>query len=198
VREEDVAAFLAPLSARSIPGIGPKTETDLANIGVKTVKDMRGLSRETLHGMFGKRGLDLHEKVHGRDESPIEEHYETKSVGEQETFEEDSRDPQFLVARLRALCQDVMRRVAAEGFTHFLRVVLTVRFADFETHSRSHTFPSPVGDPQVLEAQATALFAPFLDERDNPHGKLLRLIGVRVEKLEQFGVHAQVPPIEIG
>jgi DNA polymerase IV (DinB-like DNA polymerase) len=198
VREEDVAAFLAPLSARSIPGIGPKTETDLANIGVKTVKDMRGLSRETLHGMFGKRGLDLHEKVHGRDESPIEEHYETKSVGEQETFEEESRDPQFLVARLRALCQDVMRRVAAEGFTHFLRVVLTVRFADFETHSRSHTFPSPVGDPQVLEAQATALFAPFLDERDNPHGKLLRLIGVRVEKLEQFGVHAQAPPIEIG
>jgi hypothetical protein len=49
-----------------------------------------------------------------------------------------------------------------------------------------------------LEAQARALFAPFLDERDNPHGKLLRLIGVRVEKLEQFGVHAQAPPIEIG
>jgi DNA polymerase IV (DinB-like DNA polymerase) len=197
VREEDVAAFLAPLSARSIPGIGPKTEAELANIGVKTIREMRRFSREELHKAFGKRGSDFYEKIHGRDESPIEEHYETKSVGEQETFEEDSRDPQFLVARLRALCQDVMRRVAAEGFTHFLRVVLTVRFADFETHSRSHTFPSPVGDLHVLEAQATALFAPFLDERDNPHGKLLRLIGVRVEKLERFGVHVQAPLVEI-
>lgn len=197
VRAEYVAAFLAPLSARSIPGIGPKTEADLAKIGVKTVKDMRGLSRETLHGMFGKRGLDLHEKIHGRDESPIEENYETKSIGEQETFEEDSRDPQFLAARLRALCQDVMRRVSAEGFTHFHRVVLTVRFADFETHSRSHTLPSPVGDLRVLEEEATTLFLPFLDGRDNPLGKLIRLVGVRVEKLERFGVHDQAPPIEI-
>lgn len=198
VREEDGAAFLAPLPVRTIPGVGPKTESDFAKVGIKTVKDMRGLSRETLQGMFGKRGLELHEKIHGRDESPIEENYEAKSLGEQETFEQDTRDSQVLVERLRALCQDVMRRVAAEGFTHFRRVVITVRFADFETHSRSHTLPSPTGDPQVLEEQATALFMPFLDERDNPHGKSIRLIGVRVEKFERFGVHVQAPLIEIG
>jgi DNA polymerase IV (DinB-like DNA polymerase) len=197
VREEDAAAFLTPLPVRTIPGVGLKTETELATVGVKTVKDMRRFSREELRGMFGKRGLDFHEKIHGRDESPLTENYEAKSIGEQETFEQDTRDSQFLLERLKALCQDVTRRVAAEGFTHFRRVVITVRFADFETHSRSHTFPSPVGDPQVLEAQATALFAPFLNERDNPHGKLLRLIGVRVEKLERFGVHVQAPLVEI-
>lgn len=197
VREEDVAAFLAPLPVRTIPGVGPKAEADLAKAGVKTVKDMRGLSREALHGMFGKRGLDLHEKIRGRDESPIEENYETKSIGEQETFQQDTRNSQFLIERLRAICQDVMRRVAAEGFRHFRRVVLTVRFADFETHSRSHTFPSPAADPRILEEEATKLFVPFLDERENPHGKLIRLIGVRVEKLERFGVHAQAPLIEI-
>ena len=198
VREEDVAAFLAPLPARRIPGVGPKTEADLAKVGAKTVKDMRELSRESLHGMFGKRGLDLYEKIHGRDESPIEENYETKSIGEQETFERDTRDSQFLAERLRAICRDVMRRVAAEGFTHFRRIVITVRFADFETHSRSHTLPSPTGDPRVLEEEATTLFARFLDERENPHEKLLRLVGVRVEKLERFGVHAQAPPIDVG
>jgi len=146
--------------------------------------------------MFGKRGMDLYEKVHGRDESPIEETYEAKSIGEQETFEHDTRDVQFLSERLRALCQDVINRLTAEGFTHFRTVVLTVRFADFETKSRSHTLPSPAGHLRVLEAEATKLFLPFLDERENPHGKLIRLIGVRIEKLERFGVHAQAPLIE--
>jgi nucleotidyltransferase/DNA polymerase involved in DNA repair len=71
-----------------------------------------------------------------------------------------------------------------------------VRFSDFETHSRSHTLPSPAADPRVLEEEATKLFVPFLDDRENPHGKLIRLIGVRVEKLERFGVHAQASLIE--
>ncbi len=75
-------------------------------------------------------------------------------------------------------------------------MVLTVRFADFETKSRSHTFASPTYGSKVLEAEATKLFMPFLDERDNPHGKLIRLLGVRVEKLEQMGIHAQAPLIE--
>jgi DNA polymerase IV (archaeal DinB-like DNA polymerase) len=196
VREEEAMEFLAPLSVRAIPGVGPKTEAELAKIGVKIIKDMRRFSQEELHGMFGKRGLDFYEKIHGRDESPIEENYETKSIGEQETFEQDTGDSQFLVGRLKALCQDVIHRVAAEGFTHFHRAVLTVRFADFETHSRSHTLASPTGDPHVLEGEAMKLFVPFLDERENPHGKLIRLIGVRVEKLERFGVHAQAPLIE--
>ena len=198
VREADAAVFLAPLPVRTIPGIGPKTEAELTKIGVKTIKDMRRFSLEELRAMFGKRGLDFHDKMHGRDETPVEENYETKSIGEQETFEQDTGDSQFLVGRLQALCQDVMHRVAAEGFTHFHRAVLTVRFADFETHSRSHTLASPICDPKVLEEEATKLFVPFLDQRENPHGKLIRLLGVRVEKLERFGVHAQAPLIESG
>jgi DNA polymerase IV (DinB-like DNA polymerase) len=196
VREEDAAIFLASLPVQAIPGIGPKTEGELTKIGVKTIKDMRRFSLEEFHAMFGKRGLDFYEKIHGRDETPMEENHEVKSIGEQETFEQDSGDSQFLVERLKALCQHVTRRVAAEGFTHFHRVVLTVRFADFETHSRSHTLTSPIRDPKVLEEEATKLFVPFLDERENPNEKLIRLLGVRVEKLERFGVHVQAPLIE--
>ena len=198
VREEDAATFLAPLPVRTIPGVGPKTEAEIAKIGVKTIKDMRRLSFEEFRGMFGKRGLDFYEKIHGRDETPLEENYEVKSIGEQETFEQDTGDSQFLSERLKVLCRDVMHRVTSEGFTHFRRIVLTVRFADFETHSRSHTLASPMRDPKVLEEEAMKLFVPFLDERENPYGKLIRLIGVRAEKLERFGVHVQAPLIEIA
>ncbi|HXH85732.1 MAG TPA: DNA polymerase IV, partial [Nitrospira sp.] len=196
VREEDAAAFLAPLPVRTIPGVGPKTETELAKIGARTIKDMRRFSQEELRAMFGKRGLDLYEKIHGRDESPIEETHEVKSIGEQETFEQDTRNSHVLAERLTILCQDVMGRVTAEGFTHFHRVVITVRFADFETKSRSHTFPLPINSLNVLQLEAMKLLLPFLDDRENPHGKLIRLIGVRVERLERFGVHAQAPLIE--
>ncbi|MGA6826205.1 DNA polymerase IV [Nitrospira sp. NS4] len=196
VREGEVASFLAPLPVRTIPGIGPKTEAELARVGVKTVKDMRSFSQQELRGMFGKRGGDLYEKVRGRDESPVEETYEAKSVGEQETFEQDTGDSSFLTERLRAMSEDVMRRATAEGFTHFRTVVLTVRFADFETKSRSHTLSVPTNSLAVLQREAMNLLAPFLDDRENPLGKLIRLIGVRVEKLEQFGVHPQALLIE--
>ncbi len=196
VREEDVTAFLAPLSVRTIPGIGPKTEAELVKIGVKTIKDMRRFSQEELRASFGKRGWGFYEKIRGRDESPLEENYEAKSIGEQETFEQDTQDSQFLVQRLKAICHDVMGRLATEGFTHFRRVVLTVRFADFEAKSRSHTLLVPMNSLNVLQFEAMKLLLPFLDDRENPQGKLIRLIGVRVEKLERFGIHPQAPLIE--
>jgi hypothetical protein len=39
--------------------------------------------------------------------------------------------------------------------------------------------------------EATTLFAPFLDERDNPQRTSIRRLGIRVEQLERFGLHAQ-------
>jgi hypothetical protein len=48
----------------------------------------------------------------------------------------------------------------------------------------------------LLEEESTKFLLTFLDERDNPLRKLIRLCGVRAEKLERFGVHAQAPLIE--
>ena len=129
VREKDVMAFLAPPPVRNIPGIGLKTEHELSKIGVKTIKDMRQFSQDEVRAVFGKGGADFYEKIRGRDETPVEENYEIKSIGEQETFEHDTRDSPFLIERVKAICKDVMRRISAEGFTHFRRVVLMVRFA---------------------------------------------------------------------
>jgi len=61
--------------------------------------------------------------------------------------------------------------------------VVTVRFADFETHTRSHTLPQPVSSWRTLQFEAMKLLIPFLDRRENPQRKLIRLLGVRLEKL---------------
>ena len=183
VTEEEAEDFLAPLAVRKIPGIGPKTEQFLANRGIKTVQDLKKFSAPELQEIFGKWGPELYERVRGRHESPLLVEWEPKSVGEQETFARDSLDLQFIFPRLWLMCQEVWRRLLAEGFKNFRTVVVTVRFADFDTRSRSHTLPHATGSPRTLRFEAMKLLIPFLDRRENPKRKLIRLIGVRVDKL---------------
>ena len=184
VREQEAEAFLEPLPVRKIPGIGPKTEAELAKQGVRLVRDLKRFSREELQEQFGKRGAEFYEMIRGQDDTPIQENYEPKSIGEEETFDQDTLDAIFIGDRLKDLCQEVMQRLSAEGFRQFRTVVVKARFADFETHTRAHTLPQPADSVAALEFEAWKLLVPFLDRRENPKLKPIRLIGVRVEKLQ--------------
>ena len=183
VREEEAEAFLAPLSIRVIPGIGPKTEGFLKAKSIKSVTDLRVLTLHQLEALLGKRSLDLYQKVRARDGSPVEEYSELKSIGEQETFESDTLDSQTILNQLDGLVRGVIDRLHHEGFHSFRTVVLTVRFADFVTKSRAHTLAMATDESTILRREAMKLMLPFLDRRENPHGKLIRLLGLRVEKL---------------
>jgi DNA polymerase IV (DinB-like DNA polymerase) len=183
VTEAEAEDFLAPLPVRKIPGIGPKTEKSLARLGIRTVRDLKKFSPAELKERFGKWGPELYERIRGRQESPLITEWEPKSVGEQETFAQDTRDLEFIFARLWELCQGVWQRFLAEGFKTFRTVVVTVRFADFDTFTRSYTLPHAAASLRTLTFEAMKLLIPFLDHRENPRHKLIRLIGVRVEKL---------------
>jgi len=177
--------FLAPLPVRKIPGIGPKTEQSLARLGIKSVRDLKRFSVQELQEMFGKWGPGLYERIRGRHDSPLVLEWEPKSVGEQETFGTDTLDLNFIFTRLWVMCHEVFKRVKAEGFQTYRTVVVTVRFADFDTKSRSHTLTAPSASPRRLRFEAMKLLIPFLDRRENPKHKLIRLIGVRVEKINK-------------
>jgi DNA polymerase IV (DinB-like DNA polymerase) len=183
VRSEGVPAFLAPLRIRVIPGIGPKTEAMLHEQGIRTVADLAGVERGQLTAWLGKWGDDLWRKARGISDDPVSSAWERKSVGEQETFNEDTLDRAVVGERARLLASDVYRRCVAEGFPSFRTVTLTVRFAGFVTRSRSHTGGAPFRSEGELQAEVRQLLAPFFDARENPRAKKIRLIGVRVEKL---------------
>lgn len=187
VMPELVHVFLSPLPVRVIPGIGPKAEEVLIKIGARTAGDLAALSRETLEEYFGRRGIDLYRKARGEDDHPIdEERHEPKSIGEQETFHDDTGDPQEIVDMIEHLAQGVFRRMKREGCAAFKTVVVTVRFGDFETVSRSHTLKEPADSAEVLTREALRLTLPFLDARGNPRRKKIRLLGVRIEHLGVF------------
>jgi nucleotidyltransferase/DNA polymerase involved in DNA repair len=97
----------------------------------------------------------------------------------------DSLDPTFVLGRARALAGEVFGRFAADGFCTFQTVTITVRFTGFITLSRSRTGKDAWRSADDLEAEVTRLLEPFFDARENPKGKKIRLIGVRVETLSR-------------
>jgi nucleotidyltransferase/DNA polymerase involved in DNA repair len=123
------------------------------------------------------------ERARGISESPVTSEWERKSVGEQETFERDTLEPALILARAQALAAGVFTRLRAEGFGGFRTVTVTVRFENFVTLTRSRTAETPIESQDRLEALAHDLLLPFFDERENPKGRKIRLIGVRAERL---------------
>jgi DNA polymerase IV (archaeal DinB-like DNA polymerase) len=184
VEPDEVLDFLSSLPVRALPGVGPKAEGRLRRYGVRTVTDLRGLSLERLRELFGTWGEGLYRRARGIDDRLVtEDRAPAKSVGEQETFREDTLDGTILLPVLRGLCGEVHRRFLKANFSTFRTAALTVRFADFVTRSRSRTLSSATSSLKVLEFEILKLFMPFLDRRENPERRRIRLLGVRVEKL---------------
>ena len=176
-------AFLENFSIRKIPGIGPKIELYFKNKNIVLVKDLKKFSKDELKKMLGKWGEDLYFKIRGIDDSPIVEKYEIKSIGEQETFLKDTLESKFIINRLSHLAESVFEKFKKSEFKNFKTITIKVRFAGFETKTRSRTLSQPSSDLKTLQFEALKLLTPFLDKRENPKRKLIRLVGVKVEKL---------------
>ena len=109
--------------------------------------------------------------------------WEPKSVGEQETFERDTLEADFMLERVLALGRRVFARLGRQGCQACRTVTITVRFANFRALTRSHTSRAPLATEAALYTGAVRLLLPFLDHRENPKQRKIRLIGVRAEKL---------------
>lgn len=180
---EFVQNFLEPLAVRKIPGIGPKTENELLEFGIKTVGDLKKYSLAQMKSFFGKWGADLYEKARGKYDSNLTEKRESKSIGAEKTFDQDTLDSDLIFGCLRELTREVFSRFKDEGFKSYKTVAIKVRFSDFETKSSAHTIVAAADLEDTLSFEAMKLLVPFLDNRKNPSKKPIRLVGLKIEKL---------------
>jgi DNA polymerase IV (archaeal DinB-like DNA polymerase) len=189
IAPEIVENFLDPLPVRVIPGIGPKSERFLHERNLRTVENLRQVPESTLVEWFGRWGQRLFEKVRGIDDSEVSNEWTRKSLGEQETFEQDTRIQSIVTERLDLMAQRIVAKLRGKEFKGFRTVTVTVRFGDFQTTNRSRSIKDGIriedGDHALgrLKAEALSLILPFFDARENPQAKAFRLIGLRVEKL---------------
>jgi DNA polymerase-4 len=179
VRPGEEAAFLAPLPARALWGVGPVTAERLAGMGVHTVGELAALPDETLRANFGRHGPDLGRRARGSDDSPIVVEHERKSISQERTFDRD-------IAELRPLKQHLWRMSqAVAGYLQRAEVAggvvaIKLRYGDFTTLTRQMTLPLPSDDAiEIYRAALTLL------ERAWEPGRPVRLLGVGAHQLSQ-------------
>ncbi len=171
------AAFLAPLPAEALWGVGPKTAQRLAELGIRTIGEIAAWPQEDLARRFGKVGQDLWRRAHGWDDRPIVTVRQPKSVSQETTFGQDVTNGAELRRVLREQSQQVARRLVRAqrlGST----VKLKIRWPDFTTLTRQTTLPRPTDQAEEIHQAALALFGKVWSP-----GQPVRLIGVGVSGL---------------
>ncbi len=171
------AAFLAPLPASVLWGVGPKTAERLAALGMQTIGDIAARPVEALVREFGKHGHDLAQHARGIDERPVTTERVARSISKETTFARDIRDRETLWQTVQEQAAQVARKLQAEGLTG-TTVKLKLRWADFTTLTRQ-TSMGPTDDEALL-TQAAGWLLDQVWERGRP----VRLIGVGVSGLE--------------
>jgi DNA polymerase-4 len=164
--------FLAPLPVRKIPGIGEVTERALRALSIETVDQITAVPQEKLEQIFGQWGTALFRKARGGDSYEFVIDAEPKSISHNHTFGEDTDDADALSTLLSHLSQKACKRLREAGLAT-RTLTLTIRYAGFETHTRSKT----LAEPTRLDADIFAVFQElFRIHRDMK--RKVRLLGV--------------------
>jgi DNA polymerase-4 len=169
------AAFLAPLPVTRLWGVGPKTARALSALGIATVADLAALDPAYLERRLGAGGRDLWEQAHALDPRPVVPDREAKSIGAEETFDDDLTGVEALRAHVHAQALRVGQRLRRAGL-RARTVQLKLKRADFSLVTRRATLDEPTDDGQRLYREAEALLA-----REPP--RPTRLTGVSAQNL---------------
>jgi DNA polymerase IV len=174
-------AFLRPLPARALWGVGPATLARLERLGVRTVGDIADLPPATLVGALGNaHGRQLGLLANGVDPRPVEPDQRAKSIGHEETFPHDVHDADRLGGEVVRMADGVAGRLRRAGCAA-RTVTLKVRFGDFRTITRSTTLAVPVDEGPEIAHAARALLVTI----DPTPG--VRLLGVSATGLVEAG-----------
>jgi DNA polymerase-4 len=177
-----VRAYLDPLPAERLWGVGAKTLEQLHRIGVRTIGDIAATPRTILARLLGDaQATHLTELSHGRDDRDVVPYEAPKSVSHEETFERDLDAEQDILREALHLAGRVGHRLRTEGF-RARTVTLKVRLATFQTLSRSRTLPDATDIAADLYRVACELYRALPGQR-----RRVRLLGVAATGLESAG-----------
>jgi DNA polymerase IV (archaeal DinB-like DNA polymerase) len=181
VRPESVAAFLAPLPARSIPGVGPKTEARLASYGVATIGDLaRGLPLAARRE-FGDAGRFYVRLARGEELVEGPDILGPRSRSTDRTFETDVSDPREVEVAVDRLARELADSLAKERL-RYQTVAVGVRWEDFSRTTRSRTLPAAADGAERLAATARRLFEELWAAEGAGRQRKVRTVSVHTER----------------
>jgi DNA polymerase-4 len=173
--------FLAGLSLRALPGVGPKTAERWAELGLVEVHQVQQMEERALERLIGPDARPLKLRAQGQGGTTLRANRLPKSVSRETTISYDVRDP----AELERILALLTARVAAQLRDEQIltrTVTMKLRHDDFRTVTRRHTLETATDLDAELYLAARALFRSAFEEvRQRDRG--VRLIGIAATNL---------------
>ena len=174
--EENWFAVMADRPTDALWGIGRKTAKRLAALGITTVAELSSTEAQRLAERLGPTmGPWYRRLARGVDTSPVVgTPYVARSHSRETTFQQNLTEWPEVEAEVRRLAHQVTEDIRREN-RPATRVAVKVRFAPFDTHTRSLTLDRPTIDVGTIAEAAVTLLNRFGSDR------AIRLLGVRAE-----------------
>ncbi|MFN3664066.1 DNA polymerase IV [Yoonia sp.] len=157
IGKAETTTFLRPRSVRLIWGIGPAAQASLESAGIRTFDDLLRWDRRDLRARFGSTGERLYALARGEDARRITANAPVKTLSNETTFHEDTRDPDILDGHLWRMAEKVSARAKATDKAG--RVVqLKLKTSDFKLISKRQSLHHPTQLADVIYRTARGLF----------------------------------------
>lgn len=175
------AAFLAPLPAAALDGVGAATARTLCGYGLDSVGRIAAAPLATLQRITGVRtGRELWERARGIDRTRVVPNAAARSLAAERSFPRDELSPEQHRRALLSLTEELGARLRGEGQV-CRSLAVSVRYADrtgYATLTRSRTLGEPTAHSAALTALAYRIHESFGLQRARVRGIALRAEGL--------------------
>ena len=170
--------FVEVLPIKKFHGVGPATAQKMHRLGIETGLDLKAKELGILQQHFGRSGRYFYGIARGIDDREVRPDLIRKSVGAEDTFEQDIYHFDQAVANITPLVDKVWRYLEDNG-VRGRTVTVKIKYADFKQITRSRSNAAAViGSPEELREICRAIL-----EKEFPVDKGVRLLGVTISSL---------------
>jgi DNA polymerase-4 len=180
IPSDQVLQRLASLPLARLWGIGKKSRQQLHAMNIYTFDDLLRAPDEQLKLVFGNSVNELKRRAAGIDDRPVVASSNEKSIGHEQTYQNDIDTLNAAEKELLRLSDAVCARLRRHGLKG-RTLTLKLRENDFTTHTRSQTFKPATDEMDVIYQLSRQLLRSWWAEKRLSR---LRLIGVSVSHLE--------------
>ena len=176
VHPNQVDDFLDSLPIKKFFGIGRVTAKKMEEIGVHNGADLRNLDELELQAHFGKVGAHYYRIVRSLQDNPVNPNRIRKSIGAEQTFNQDIETESFMLDKLAEIAEELERRMAKNS-NKGKTITIKIKYCDFSQQTRSKTIENYVSTKkEFFPIIKDLLFQKSLE-------KPVRLLGISITKL---------------
>lgn len=164
--------FLASFPIGKFYGVGKVTERKMQLNGINTGADLKQKSMQQLLELFGNAAEYYYDIARGIDHREVVSHRIRKSLGAENTFQQDLHNADEMLEQLKLLAIETLDSLSRRDLMAYT-ITIKVKYADFKQITRSYT------SARVISAQNIVFeLLPILLAKTDVRVKKVRLLGV--------------------